>query len=206
MSMKNDRIRKVGVVFIGIALCGFAGCATTSAREGLGADIESGSEQEEVVVSTIQVEGASYSEVFEAAREVLSSYRFGVNRVDAARGVLTTFPKRSVGIASPWDQEQVTIGQELEDFANQQERVIRIEFDLDSDSLGEEVVRGHVEVVVSRVHRPHWRIEAESVRLSTHARSRDALGRVESGEFREVIGRDEAFAHRVARAIEAKIR
>lgn len=204
ITMKNHRIQSAGMMCIGVALCSMLGCQTTTQRQSAGTDTLVNSEQDGTELGSFAVEGVSYVDVFEHAREVLASYRFGVNRVDGARGVLTTFPKRTVGIASPWDQEQVTIGQEWEDFANQQERVIRIEFDQGdtTDIDGDGMVRGRVEVIVSRVHRPHWRIEAESVRLSTHARSRDELGRVEAGEFREVIGRDDAFARKIAQAIE----
>ena len=159
-------------------------------------------------LSTIAVEGVPYTDVFQAAREVLGSYRFGINRVDAARGVLTTHPKRTVGIASPWDQEQSTIGQQLEDFANQQERVVRIEFDHNQSDADHQqaqgIVRVRVGVVLSRAHRPNWRIESESIRLSTHARSRDELGRIEPTEFREVLGHDSALATRIAQAIAAR--
>ena len=153
----------------------------------------------------VELEGVSYEDAFVAAREVLADFRFGINRVDAARGVLTSYPKRTAGLASPWDGEQSSIGQEFEDLTNQQERTIHIEFEreerverVDGDTGG---VTARVRVIVNRVHRPNWRVDTQSILLSTHARSRDATGRLERSEFREPIGQDPALADRVARAI-----
>ncbi|MDF1808902.1 MAG: hypothetical protein P1U42_04325 [Phycisphaerales bacterium] len=158
------------------------------------------------------LENQSYDQVFESARDVLVDYRFGINRVDASRGVLTSHPKRSVGVVSPWDREQSTMNQEWEDFANQQERIVRIEFERlnvetdISNSLSErESVVVHVAVLVNRVHRPNWRIESESVRLSTHARSRDSGGQLEPRAFRETIGRDVELEVRIMDEIKTRL-
>ncbi len=152
----------------------------------------------------VELDGVSYEDAFVAARAVLAEFRFGINRVDAARGVLTSYPKRSAGLASPWDGEQSSIGQEFEDLTNQQERTIRIEFErgeqADGDASAGRVV-ARVRVIVNRVHRPNWRVDTQSILLSTHARSRDAMGNLERSEFREPIGQDPALADRLARAI-----
>jgi len=162
--------------------------------------------------SEIVIENQAFERVFVSARDVLVDYRFGINRVDASRGVLTSHPKRSVGVVSPWDREQTTMEQEWEDFANQQERVVRIEFERSSaeagaefESSGEESVLVRVAVLVHRVHRPHWRIESESVRLSTHARSRNHAGQVEAESFRETIGRDVELEERIMAEIRSRV-
>jgi len=182
-----------------------SGCATSSVSQMSESDIASN--------ARIELQAADYDAVFAAAREVLAKYRFGINRVDASRGVIMTFPKRTAGLASPWDSEQSTLGQELEDLANQQERTVRIEFvqsadtepgDPESALSNSQSVIAMVEVIISRVHRPHWRVESESVRLSTHARSRNAAGHVEPNSFREPIGQDRALAERIAREITSK--
>ncbi len=156
----------------------------------------------------VELEGVSYEDAFVAAREVLAEFRFGINRVDAARGVLTSYPKRTAGLASPWDGEQSSIGQEFEDLTNQQERTIHIEFERGEQadggaSAGRVVAR--VRVIVNRVHRPNWRVDTQSILLSTHAQSRDAMGNLERSEFREPIGQDTALADRLARAIVSRL-
>ena len=193
-------IRSFGIGLLAMATGSVGGC---------GAPIRA---QDDLVVSEpidnarglVELDGISYEDAFVAAREVLAEFRFGINRVDAARGVLTSYPKRSAGLASPWDGEQSSIGQEFEDLTNQQERTIHIEFErgeqADADAGAGRVV-ARVRVIVNRVHRPNWRVDTQSILLSTHARSRDAMGNLERSEFREPIGQDTALADRLARAI-----
>ncbi|MBL4699196.1 MAG: hypothetical protein JKX70_10220 [Phycisphaerales bacterium] len=205
-TMTIDKVLlRISITLIASLWLSTSGCM--SSRQSQISDSVSGN------TTRIELQAANYEEVFSAAREVLAKYRFGINRIDASRGVITSFPKRTAGLASPWDREQSTLGQELEDLANQQERTVRIEFVRSADtepgdskpalssSQSTIDVIAMVEVVVSRVHRPHWRVESESVRLSTHARSRNAAGQIEPGSFREPIGQDKALAERIAHEI-----
>src|SRR5688500_8446844 len=79
--------------------------------------------------STFAVDAGRYGEAFDAAREVLRAARFDIDRVDAGGGVISTEPKRSAGLATPWDREQSTMGQEFEDLLNHQQRTVRITFE-----------------------------------------------------------------------------
>ncbi len=154
-----------------------------------------------------------YQHAFGVVREVISEYRFGINRVDISRGIITTHPKRTSGLATLWDQEQSTLHQELEEFANQHDREVRVVFkgkptgeDSGSDQTialgeGDGEIEMRIEVMVYRTRRPHWRIEPESVRFSTHARSRDSAGRLESSSFREAIGRDTLLEERILQSV-----
>ncbi len=222
MGMKQVVFERLGlVVCVGFGLGGFGGlgsglggCASTrgvdelqheqagqAGQAGQVGQVGQAGDRAGVGSGSVVIEGASYREVFEAAREVLGAYRFAVDRVDATRGVITTFPKRTLGVGSIWDREQSSLGQEWEDFANQHERTVRVEFESAEDARGVEVIEVVVEVVVHRVHRPNWRVESESVRLSTYARSRDAMGQLEPGAFREPIGHDLALADRIVSRI-----
>lgn len=141
----------------------------------------------------------SYPDLFNAAREVLAEYRFTIDRVDAARGVITTYPKRTAGLATPWDREQSSIAQEFEDLAHQQERTARVTFE-----PPDAPTRVSVHIVLDRVHRPNWRVETDAIRQSTHAR--DPLG-VRAGqppEFREPVAEDRALAERIMADIQAR--
>ncbi len=141
----------------------------------------------------------SYPDLFNAARAVLTNYRFTIDRVDAARGVITTHPKRTAGLASPWDREQSSLAQEFEDLVHQQERTARITFE-----PADAPTRVSVEVVVGRVHRPHWRIETDAIRQSTHARDPLGIRTGQPAEFRETVAEDRALARRIMADIHAR--
>lgn len=135
---------------------------------------------------------AAYPAVFDAARETLAEFRFTLDRVDAARGVITTEPKRTAGLLTPWDAEQSSAGTMSADLMNQHERVVRVTFD-----PPEAPTRVWVEVVVHRVHRPNWRVETDSIRHSTHARDPLGIRAGQPPEFREPVSEDRALAARL---------
>jgi hypothetical protein len=194
----NVRTSKSRAVSIGLITCVIilGGCAGQSERR----DNAMG----RAVVAT-PIADAHADQVFDAARETLMGFRFALDRVDARRGVITTHPKRTAGIATPWDKEQSGIDQEWEDLLNEQRRVVRIEFDPAGEQAADQERTMRIQVEVVRTHRPNWRIETESVRLSNHAQSRDADGVLEPGSFTEVVGLDERFAQRIADAIETRL-
>lgn len=74
------------------------------------------------------VPASDYSATFAAARDVLHSYRFTLDRVDARSGIVTTTSKPSAGFFTPWDTEQSTLSQEWEDTINKQQRRVEIVF------------------------------------------------------------------------------
>lgn len=149
--------------------------------------------------SDADFEAHAYPALFDAAREVLSDYQFTLDRIDAARGVITTAPKRTAGLATPWDREQSTARQEFEDLVHQHDRVARITFE-----PADRPTRVAVEVIVHRVHRPHWRIETDAIRQSTHARDPLAVREGQPPEFREPVTEDRALARRLMADIQAR--
>ena len=161
-------------------------CSGTPRTENLPVEMHGGN-------ATVAIGGVEYQEAFNAARELLRENRFAIDRVDARRGVITTHPKRTAGFATIWDGEQSTVRQEWEDMFNEQQRVVRVQFDPQST----EGVQALVSVELYRTHRPGWRVETESMRLSTHARFRDELGNLEPASFSEPIGLDELLAERL---------
>jgi len=182
-------------ISLSLTLCALPACSAAHTRSGSTAlSQDSGAE--------IVLRDVEYEQVFDAARSVLISYRFPLDRIDARRGVLTTHPKRTNGLASPWDREQSSLGQEFEDLVNEHRRVIRVELDR-AQARGDITVRFTAEVL--RTHRPNWRVQSESVRLSTHARERDDLGRLKPGTTSEIIGLDPELAQRMADALYARL-
>jgi hypothetical protein len=187
------------VASVTLSLAVLGGCAGHAPR-GDGELLEDGG-------ASVLIESGSVSkeQVFDAAREVLMEYRFALDRVDATRGVITTHPKRTAGLASPWDREQSGLDQEWEDLLNEQRRVVRVEFDRDPSSGDGTFTRARVQVELLRTNRPGWRVETESVRLSNHARTRDRDGELEPASQREVIGLDARLAQRIADAITERV-
>jgi hypothetical protein len=192
----NDRMSRV--VFVGLiaGAIQMAGCVSQPARS-------DGVSDQAVLVS--QFDATHSRQAFDAARETLMDFRFALDRVDARRGVITTHPKRTAGLATPWDREQSGLDQEWEDLLNEQRRVVRIEFEPAGEQVAGQVQTMRVQVQVVRTHRPNWRIETESVRLSNHARSRDTDGVLEPSSFGEVVGLDARFAQRIADAIDERL-
>lgn len=143
--------------------------------------------------ATVPFEPDAYPLVFDAARDALTDLRFTPDRVDAARGVITTLPKRTAGLASPWDREQSSIGDDGRDLLHQHERTVTIVFD-----PPESPQAVTVEVTIYRVRRPNWRIEADAIRRSTHAENPAARRAGDEPEFREAISSDPVLAARIA--------
>lgn len=76
----------------------------------------------------VDIPAGRYTAAFEAAKESLREAHFGLERVDAASGVITTTARQSGGLATPWDDDQSGFDQEWDDMLNQQSRRVRITF------------------------------------------------------------------------------
>jgi len=75
------------------------------------------------------VQAPQYQRAIEVARDVLLEARFEIDRVDAAGGVITTLPKMTGGLLTPWDGEQTTMDQEVADATSAHRRRVRITFE-----------------------------------------------------------------------------
>ncbi|GJM19532.1 MAG: hypothetical protein DHS20C14_17450 [Phycisphaeraceae bacterium] len=159
-----------------------------------------------------------YERAFDATREVLDDFRFRLERVDAAGGVITTQPRSTAGFATPWDTDQTTLYQEWEDLANQQQRVVRVTFapegEEDNAAPGEayadrraddSTLVARFEVDVLRVRRPGWRIETESVTRSTRYLDPPTAARSGGATFYEPVGQDEHLAGRIAAGVAQRL-
>src|SRR5438128_989361 len=71
----------------------------------------------------------AYAEAFDTARQTLRDTGFILERVDARAGVITTQPKTTAGLLTPWDREQTSFGQDLEDLFQRHQRIVRVEFE-----------------------------------------------------------------------------
>ncbi len=177
------------MLFAACALVG--GCA--SSREG----------------PTVEVPPGRYGAAFAAAKESLARFRFELDRVDARAGVISTKPKATSGLATPWDTEQSSPGQELEDLLNRQYRRVRITFEPDEGVPPSDDVRllegplvCTVTVSVERLRRPGWRIETTSTRLSSTYLDPEWQAQGMWPAYTVPFAQDHRLAARLAAAIE----
>ena len=158
------------------------------------------------------VSGSEYREVFQAAREVLRSERFALDRVDAGAGVLTTQPSSA-------------LVRGVEDVADRLQRVVRIEFTpvtgdgSSAKSAGRSAAPGSmlvdpsaavptfrdstmtIRVIVERVHYPGWRPSPVSVRMGGRHVDPVLVERDLQPTYVTAVREDEAYAAELAAKI-----
>ncbi len=161
------------------------------------------------------IESGRYSQAVDVSREVLVDEGFEIDRVDAAGGVVTSLPKRTAGVATPWDGEQTTLQQEWEDFINRQSREVRVVFEpadggdatagdlRDADAAGVGVA-GYVEVVVLRQNRAHRRLDSDVIWLSSYAGD-PLMARRHGTRYEVARQRDGLLERRIAEAIQERL-
>jgi hypothetical protein len=172
-----------------------------------------------------QIPAGRYAAAFDAARESLIDLGFELERVDARFGVISTRPKSTAGLATPWHREQSTLEQEVEDLLNGQFRRAIITFHIPSaaehlpprpqtapgpapvdlrESEGPLIAR--VEVVLERLHRPGWRLEPSAMRWSSRAFDPELRGTSMWPVYTVAFSQDPLLARRLAFAIDAEAR
>lgn len=176
--------------------------------------------------TTFELSPDQYDTAFKQTREVLRDWHFNVDRVDAASGVITTRPKVSAGLATPWVSQQSTLTDEWEDFANRQERRVRVTFEpksladsaeapkstgslagatfVDVRELTEPVV-ARIEVTVDRVQRPGWQPQAKSIRRTGRTRDPELEDRGMWPDYRVPDRQDTELAARLVKEITGRI-
>ncbi|MBX3388193.1 MAG: hypothetical protein KF691_01915 [Phycisphaeraceae bacterium] len=134
--------------------------------------------------SDIRVQASEYNEAFTAARDVLHSYRFPLDRIDARAGVLTTRTSASAGFLTPWTGRETTMSQAWEDTIHNQQRRVEVVFtptdapeaELRTDQAREatadfvekpQETNAHVKVVIERTYQFGWRPNTRSTYLSS---------------------------------------
>lgn len=201
--MRNMHMAGMMTAALLTVTAGLAGCATRGPTE-------------------LAVEPGSYAATFDAARHVLREARFDLERVDARGGVLTTAAKPTAGLATPWDAEQQTAGQEVEDLLQHQQRRVRITFESaggeagagesQADGAGAEAdlldeprkTTMRVRVVIERINRPNWRVDSSSIRLSSYAWDPALAEREMQPRYETAIAEDADCARRLVELIRAR--
>lgn len=161
--------------------------------------------------ASVEIEAGQFGEAFVAARETLRELRFPLERVDAAEGVITTSAKASSGLATPWDREQSSLSQEVEDLLNHQSRRVRITFvpREEAGATAEDrwagAVRAQVDASVYRTQTGGLRVPSRSVGDAAFTADLRLRSTGQSGAYEVAVSRDERLSARIARAIEARL-
>ncbi len=160
--------------------------------------------------ATFRLNAGEYARAFDRARNELREFGFILDRVDAQAGVITTLPKGTGGLATPWDQEQSGLDDRAEDAAHRHRRIVRIEFAPAGAAPGEAEgrdlraetgpIEGQVSATVYRVHQPGWRVNTQAILNSTYTRDPqlDERGMTTYGV---AVRQDDALARRIAERV-----
>ncbi len=169
--------------------------------------------------TSVGVEPGQYATAFDEAKDLLLARQFTLERVDARAGVITTSPKATAGLATPWDTEQSSLRQEFEDLMNQQERRVRVVFAHAGEAPAEpgegdaptdrrdsaDPLEARFEVTLLRVSVPGTRVESSAIRMSTRTQDPELSRRGVGGRDRIAIATDDAFAARLARDLQSRL-
>lgn len=163
----------------------------------------------------VRIEAADYPRVFESIKDDLRNLGFTLDRVDAQLGVITTMPKGTGGILTPWDQEQSGVDDRLEDSVQKHRRIVRIEFvpagiqpgSAEAANIGDlrtekRPIEAQVSAALYRVHHPGWRLNTQGILESTRTSDPqlDARG---MSQYGVAIRQDDDLARRIAERIRA---
>jgi hypothetical protein len=161
------------------------------------------------------VPAGEYTKAFDTTRDLLRSYRFVLEWVDAAQGIISTTYKTSAGLATPWDSEQSSLSQEFEDFLNQQSRRVRVTFrpavtgedehPVDVPIDPNTAMIGRVEVIIYRMQSPGLRSPPRAILLTSLAIDPGLLEEGIPGQYAIAVAQDSKFAARLAAAIEKRL-
>jgi hypothetical protein len=158
---------------------------------------------------TFEVQAGDYPRAFAAAKDVLRAEGFALERVDSARGVITTRPRASSGLATPWLDHSTTPGDAVAGVLHRERRLVEVRFapdeasDLPADA---KPIIARVEVTVQRLGAPGRRADASSIRLTTRwTEGQSGSETRELAPYSVMVERvDEPLSVRIANAIRVK--
>lgn len=168
--------------------------------------------------AVVEVGAGEYARTFDAARRVLRDRGFILERVDARAGIITTQPKTTAGLVTPWDREQQSLSQEAEDFLQRQQRVVRVTFEpvAVADPAADEASKPpenlntsstplnmRVQVTIERISVPGRRLEPEAIKESSYAYDPALGARGMQPSYEVATRRDAAGERRLVELIEA---
>jgi hypothetical protein len=157
--------------------------------------------------ATFPVTEAAYETTFAAARDVLRDAGFSLERVDAARGVITTLPRSSSGFATPWIDHATSPGDAAAATLHRERRFAEVRFERAPSTQGADTgtILGRVEITIERLGAPGRKPEPTSIRLSSTWTEGSRRGAAAATPFDSIATRpDPALAARLAAQIERR--
>jgi hypothetical protein len=168
------------------------------------------------------VEPGQYAAAFEAAKGALVERGYELERVDAREGVITSRPRTSAGLMTPWSSEHTSARQEVEDLVNDQERRVRVTFIPAGGGTGGDAAGGagaaagdlraapgptvaRVEVAVDRVNHVGQRVEPTSIRLNSRYKDDELVQRQMYPQYAVPWTIDGPVSRALTRAILARL-
>ena len=172
--------------------------------------------------SAMTITAGEYAQYFDASREALRRFSFEVDRVDASRGLITTRPTSSAGLATLWTPHHDSFRANVEGLLHRDRRSARISFaatelglpdpgviytgpDLRSLDPATPVTLA-VEVLIERTYEPGRRLDPTAIRFMSFTDSWVGAGGGGGAGQTQVhqIGQDRELAERIADAIRAR--
>ncbi len=167
----------------------------------------------------------AYPEAFEVARDELRRAGFEVERVDARSGVITTRSKGSSGIATPWNQDESSLGQEFTALAHHRRRKVIVRFEplqqeaVETTATGQSPVgsgeqdlrllggdlRVSVVVLVEEYRRLGKQVDPVSIRLTSVSRDVSDPDQPMPKRYVFAVDPDEHLSGRLAQAMSARV-
>jgi hypothetical protein len=164
---------------------------------------------------TASIPAGEYEAAFRAAKDVLRASQFDLERVDAAAGVITTLPKSSAGLATPWLDYDATLGDGVDDLIHRDRRRTTVRFEptdqpdasplLDRRTLDAPLTM-RVTVEVERTYVTGRRADPTSIRLTSRVIDPQLADMGLYPLARGIVGQDEQLASRIVLLIEDSIR
>ncbi|MGI9014459.1 MAG: hypothetical protein ACR2GY_09450 [Phycisphaerales bacterium] len=182
---------------------------------------------------SIVVSPGAYAQTFDAAIECARDMGLYPETIDRRAGIITTTPRMAGSILEPWDRQNASLSQSLENTLQHQRRVARFEFvpvdqagdaddvpgetsqasvvpldPVDDDlTQSEHPLRLDVIVMVEREYRPGIRRSTWTHHVQSRTIEIDAAGQpVQGGErFWTTVKRDHAAERRLLAAIDKRV-
>ncbi|TVQ76802.1 MAG: hypothetical protein EA380_08150 [Phycisphaeraceae bacterium] len=152
-----------------------------------------------------------YARSFEAAKTVLRDADFELDRVDARAGIITTRPRSSAGLGTPWIDHTETLGDAVSDLMNSDRRIAVVRF-LPGDAEGhsfrgdlrqfEGPLVAEVTVERERLYRPNRRTQSTSIRMRSTMIDPSLQDREMMPVFAAPLAADQRLAQRLSWRIE----
>lgn len=120
--------------------------------------------------TTFTINDAEYEQTFSAARDVLRDAGFILDRVDAQRGIITTHPRPSSGMATPWIDHASSPGDAAAATLHRERRFATVRFARSTDPTAQPdaaSIDADVEVFIQRLGAPGRKPEPSSIRMTS---------------------------------------